>query len=316
MADLAIDIRDVSHRYGDHEALRAVSLSVRPGGLFGLLGPNGGGKTTLFRILSTLLEPTEGTAAVFGHDVTREPTAVRERLGVIFQQPALDDVLTVRENLQFHGALYGMRGSDLRTRIDELLDAFGLGDRAGDAVKTLSGGLQRRVDLARGLLHRPQLLLLDEPTTGLDPVARHAFWQTLTRLRRQEGTTMIVATHLLDEAEPCDEVGIIDRGRLMVQGAPEALKDALGGEALWIEAADAPALADRIQAQFGLSPRQVGGTLQLASAEAPALLARLYDAFGDRIERAMIRKPTLEDVFMAHTGHFLQAPSTAVEPAA
>lgn len=308
MAAPAVDIRDLTHRYGEHEALRSVTLSVTPGHLYGLLGPNGGGKTTLFRILSTLLQPTSGTAHVFGIDTVSEPAQVRQRLGVIFQQPALDDALTVTENLHFHGALYGMSGSALRSRIEELLAAFGLTERADNHIKTLSGGLQRRVDLVRGLLHRPELLLLDEPTTGLDPVARRSFWQLLNRTRRQEGTTMLLATHLLDEADPCDEVGIIDRGRLVAQGTPESLKAALGGETLWIETAEPADLRDRLHAQFGLEVQVVGPALQLASPEAPALLARIYDAFGAQIDRAMIRKPTLEDVFMTHTGHLLDPP--------
>ncbi|RMH58246.1 MAG: ATP-binding cassette domain-containing protein [Bacteroidetes bacterium] len=313
MAVPAVDIRDLTHRYGAHEALHAVTLTVAPGHLYGLLGPNGGGKTTLFRILSTLLRPTSGVARVFGLDTVAEPDRVRRRLGVVFQQPALDDELTVTENLWFHGALYGLSGTRLRERIETLLTLFGLADRRRDRIKTLSGGLQRRVDLVRSLLHQPDLLLLDEPTTGLDPVARRAFWQLLHRIRRQEGTTMLLATHLLDEADPCDAVGIIDRGRLVTQGAPEALKAALGGETLWIETNDPADLRDRLLAQFGLEARIIGSALQLASPDAPALLSRIYEAFGDRIDRAMIRKPTLEDVFMTHTGHRLDpAPADAM----
>ena len=299
----AVFIDRVSHRYGAHVALREVTLVVEEGQLVGLLGPNGGGKTTLFRILSTLLRPSEGTARVFGFDAAAQPEEVRRRLGVVFQQPALDEQLTLRENLRFHGALYGLSGTALRERIDVLLDHFGLADRAGDRVGTLSGGLARRADLARGLLHRPPLLLLDEPTTGLDPVARHAFWQALARLRRSENTTLLVATHLLDEADACDEVAILDQGRLVAQGAPGALKDDLGEETLWIEAADAEGLRDRIEAQFGVPARVVGGTVQVATPDAPQILSALYDAFRDRIQSATVRKPTLEDVFLHHAGH-------------
>ncbi len=305
MSERAVQIEKLTHRYGETVALQDVSFEVAPGALFGLLGPNGGGKTTLFRALSTLLRPSEGTARVFGFDASAQQAEVRRRLGVIFQQPALDDELTVRENLGFHGALYGLKGRTLKERINAVLDGFGLAARASDRVKTLSGGLQRRADLARGLLHAPALLLLDEPTTGLDPVARRAFWQSLTRLRREEGTTMLVATHLLEEAEACDVVGILDRGRLVALGTPEALKTALGGETLWLETPDPEGLRDRIQAQFGVEARVRGARLQISHPEAPALLASLYEAFGCQIESATVRKPSLEDVFLVHAGYRL-----------
>ena len=313
MPEQAVDIVDVTHRYGDHVALRDVTLEVAPGALFGLLGPNGGGKTTLFRILSTLLRPTKGEARVFGTSTAERPSDVRHRLGVVFQQPALDDELTVLENLRFHGALYGLGGSALGERIGHLLRLFGLADRAQDRVKTLSGGLQRRADLARGLLHAPDLLLLDEPTTGLDPVARDAFWQTLARLRRQEGATMLVATHLLEEAEACDAIAILDRGRLAASGTPDALKESLGGETLWLEANDADVLRDHIQAQFGLAAQTIQDKVQISHPEAHTLLSSLYEAFGDRIRSATVRRPTLEDVFLVHAGYRLDDNSTAVE---
>ena len=314
MPEQAVDIAGVTHRYGDHVALRDVTLEVAPGALFGLLGPNGGGKTTLFRILSTLLRPTQGEARVFGLNTAERPSDVRHRLGVVFQQPALDDELTVLENLRFHGALYGLGGSALRERIRSLLGLFGLADRAQDRVKTLSGGLQRRADLARGLLHSPDLLLLDEPTTGLDPVARDAFWQVLARLRRQEGATMLVATHLLEEAEACDAIAILDRGRLAASGTPDALKESLGGETLWLEADDATDLSDHIQAQFGLAAQTIGDKVQISHPEAHTLLSSLYEAFGDRIRSATVRRPTLEDVFMVHAGYRLDERSAVAEP--
>ncbi|PSQ82940.1 MAG: ABC transporter ATP-binding protein, partial [Bacteroidetes bacterium QS_1_65_9] len=224
MPEPALDIDGVTHRYGKHVALRDVSLRVSPGALFGLIGPNGSGKTTLFRILMTLLPPSEGAACVWNHDVARHPAAVRERIGCVFQHPALDDALTVRENLHFHGSLYGLRGERLRERIRKLLSIFELRDRAGDAVSTLSGGLRRRADLARGLLHRPPVLLLDEPTVGLDPAARRTFWRALERLRRDDDVTLVVATHLMNEAERCDEVAILSEGRCVANGSPACLK--------------------------------------------------------------------------------------------
>lgn len=302
MPERAVRIDRLTHRYGTHVALREVSFAVTPGTLFGLLGPNGSGKTTLFRILSTLMAPTMGAARVFGADPAQAPAAVRERLGMVFQEPALDEALTVRENLRVHAALYGLRRADADARIHALLDGFGMADRAGARVKTLSGGLRRRADLARGLLHRPALLLLDEPTTGLDPSARHAFWHALERLRRTEGTTLLVATHLMEEAERCDALAILDRGQLVAEGTPAALKGALGGETLWLETPAPEALADRIAAQFGVATRVIGGAVQVSHPEAHTLLASLYEAFGAQIDSATVRRPTLEDVFMARTG--------------
>lgn len=302
MAAPAVHIQDVTHRYGTHVALQDVSLQVAPGTLYGLLGPNGSGKTTLFRILSTLMPPSEGEARVFGRDTDAESDAVRQMLGVVFQEPALDENLTVRENLRVQGALYGLYGADLHARTDALLERLDVIDRADDSVANLSGGLRRRADLARGLLHRPDLLLLDEPTTGLDPAARRAFWAAIERLRETEGTTLLLATHLMDEAERCDRVGILSDGALVADDAPAVLKAALGSETLWLEAEDPSALRDRIDAQFGVSTRIVGSMVQVAPPDPPTFLAALYEAFGDHIRSATIRTPTLEDVFMVHAG--------------
>ena len=300
--DAPLAVRDLGHRYGEHVALRDLSFEVSPGELFGLLGPNGGGKTTLFRIVTALMAPSRGAAYVFGHDTAAEPAAVRKSLGVVFQQPALDAELTVLENLRFHGALVGLRGADLEQRINTLLDAFGLNARRGDRVKTLSGGLARRADLARGLLHRPALLLLDEPTTGLDPTARRELWAALARLRRDEGTTIVVATHLMEEAERCDRVAILDHGQLVALGAPDELTDELGDEALWLESSDPQALAEALEMQFGLASKRVGSGVLVDTDEAPSQLPRLYAAFPDLIEAATVRRPTLDDVFAARTG--------------
>ncbi|MEM9996208.1 MAG: ABC transporter ATP-binding protein [Bacteroidota bacterium] len=298
-------------RYGDHTALDALTLSVPPGSLFGLLGPNGSGKTTLFRIVSTLLKPTSGTARVFDYDCASQPNEVRELLGVIFQQPALDDELTVEENLKVHAALVGIPRNETAERVHALLDLFDLVSRAKHRVKTLSGGLTRRVDLARGFLHRPKLLLLDEPTTGLDPLARRDLWEALDRLRRTEGTTLFVATHLMDEAEQCEAVAILDRGRVVAQGAPEVLRAELGTEALWLDS-DAPEqLSDLLIDRLGLRARVLGRRV-LVEHEAPApLLGRIYDAAGALVAAATVRRPTLEDVFVATTGQtFVRPPVT------
>ncbi len=302
MAAPAVDIRGVTHRYGEHRALREVTLQVASGTLYGLLGPNGSGKTTLFRILSTLMPPSEGRAQVFGLDTAQDADSVRRRLGVVFQDEALDETLTVRENLRFQAALYGLHGAARRDRIDALLKRLDVADRTDDAVGELSGGLRRRVDLARGLLHQPDLLLLDEPTSGLDPAARRTFWTAVQELREAEGTTLLVATHLMDEAERCERVGILSDGVLVADGAPNALKADLGDETIWLETESPTLLRDRIEAQFGVPARIVGSTLQVAPSDPPALLSSLYEAMGNRIRSATLRTPTLEDVFMVHAG--------------
>jgi len=302
MTGAAIDIQGLSHRYHDRLALNNVTLRLEAGTLFGLLGPNGSGKTTLFRILSTLMTPTEGRARVFGLDTTEESRAIRGQIGVVFQDEALDGGLTVRENLRLQGALYNLRGGNLRTHIDTVLERFEIADRADDPVDELSGGLRRRADLARGLLHEPALLLLDEPTAGLDPAARRTFWTALQRLQAVDGTTLVVATHLMEEAERCDRVGILSGGRLVADGAPESLKAELGDETIWLETDTPRGLRDRIDAQFGVSTRIVGSRVQVAPPDPPAFLASLYDALGDHIQSATIRVPTLEDVFMVHAG--------------
>ncbi|MEM1041508.1 MAG: ABC transporter ATP-binding protein [Bacteroidota bacterium] len=298
----ALAICDLAHAYGEHRALDGLSFEVQPGELFGLLGPNGSGKTTLFRIVTTLMPPSGGSATVDGYGTTEDPTAVRRRLGVVFQQPALDAELTVRENLRFHGVLVGLGGAALDDRIAALLGHFGLSDRTDDRVKTLSGGLARRADLARGLLHRPPLLLLDEPTTGLDPTARRELWAALGRLRRDEGTTVVVATHLMDEAERCDRVAILDRGRLVALGAPGALAADLGDETLWLESDRPEALADALDTRFGLASRRIGDAVLVEAEDAPEALARVYAALPDLVESATVRRPTLDDVFAARTG--------------
>ncbi len=305
MEHAAVDIRHLTHRYGDLTALNEVTFQIHPGNFFALLGPNGGGKTTLFRILSTLLRPTAGTARIFGQDTTAHPAAVRRMLGVVFQQTALDDELTVQENLQAHGALYGLDRGGLRRRIAMLLDRFGLADRARDRAGILSGGQRRRADLARCLLHAPRLLLLDEPTTGLDPAVRRTFWDALARFRQEDGTTILLATHLLKEAEQSDAVGIIDRGRLSALGTPEALTRALGDTTLWLDTARPEALAEGIRTCLDLDAQVVGTRVQVTHPEAPQLLPALYEHFGRDIDSATVRRPTLEDVFMVHTGHHL-----------
>jgi ABC-2 type transport system ATP-binding protein len=300
---VAITIDNVRHHYGDREALAGVSCEVPEGEVFGLLGPNGGGKTTLFRILSTLLPLQSGQASILGHDVAARPDAVRRVIGVTFQSPSLDPKLTVAENLKFHGQLYGLSGPGLKDRADELLRRLGLADRVGEVAEKLSGGLKRRVEIAKSLLHSPRVLLLDEPSTGLDPGARHDLWRYLNQLRGETGVTVLVTTHLMEEAEHCDRLGILDRGRLVALGAPGELRASIGGDCITIEPVDVNGLPARIEQRFGVAPRRVGATLRIERAAGHEFVRDLMAAFPDEVRSVSLGKPTLEDVFIQRTGH-------------
>ena len=301
----AINVVGLSHRYGDRQALQSVSFDVAPGESFGLLGPNGGGKTTFFRIAATLLTPTNGTVRVFGHDVATHPDAVRRCIGMTFQSPALDDRLRVVENLRYHGHLYGLHGTSLNQRIDEVLSLVKLTDRASDLVSTLSGGLQRRVELAKTLLTKPLLLLLDEPSNGLDPGARREVWEHLQHLRQSESTTIIVATHLMDEAAQCDRVGILHEGRLVASGTPEALVSEVGGDMILVTGKDLSSLAQKVTQRFDQHVEIIDGALRVERAQAHEFVPELVEAFPGEIDTITFGKPTLEDVFIHYTGEQL-----------
>ena len=299
----ALLVDAVSHRYGTRVALDGVSLSIPPGAIFALLGPNGGGKTTLFRIISTLVAPQAGRVSVFGDDVVADAARVRRRLGVVFQAPALDARLTVFENLVHHGHLYGLRGAPLRRRVDEALARVGLADRRNDFVSTLSGGLARRAEIAKALLPAPRLLLLDEPTTGLDPRVRAELWRDLAALRATTGTTVVLTTHLMEEAAATDRVALLDRGRVVLEGRPDDLTAALGGEIVTIETSDAAALAVRIASRLGLEAQVVEREVRIERERAHEVVAALVDAFPAEIRSIRVSRPTLQDVFVHHTGH-------------
>lgn len=299
----AVDVSGVSFVYGDKPALDEVSFQVAPAVLFGLLGPNGGGKTTLFKLLSTLLPLQQGTIRLLGRDVHRQPAAVRRLIGVTFQAPSLDRKLSVFENLACHARLYGLTGHSLTSRVTELLDRLGLSERSGDKVESLSGGLARRVEIAKGLLHSPRLLLLDEPSTGLDPGARLDLWRYLSSLRDESGVTVIVTTHLMEEAERCDDLALLDRGRIVARGSPAELRRSLGGDCLTIRGPQPESLAADISSRFGVAVRQVGEDLRIDAQTDHSLLGRVLDAFGPRIEAVSLARPTLEDVFVERTGH-------------
>ncbi len=299
----AVTVDAVRHRYGERQALAGVSFEIAEGEIFGLLGPNGGGKTTLFRILATLLPLQEGIAEVLGHSVASEPDAVRRLIGVTFQSPSLDPKLTVGENLKFHGNLYGLAGSALKSRIDLLLNRLGLMDRRHDIAQTLSGGLQRRVEIAKSLLHQPRVLLLDEPSTGLDPGARHDLWRYLKQLRQETGVTILATTHIMEEAEHCSRLGILSRGELVALGSPQELRSSIGGDVITIETANIDGLPARIQSQFGIAPQRVGDALRIERTAGHELIRDLVAAFPADIRSVSLGKPTLEDVFIQRTGH-------------
>jgi ABC-2 type transport system ATP-binding protein len=303
----AVEVENLRRTYGDREALAGLTFDVREGELFALLGPNGGGKSTLFRILATLLPPSDGTARVLGFDVRTAAREVRRRIGVVFQHASVDGKLTIEENLRHQGHLYGLRGRDLSDRITELLERFGIADRRSDLVERLSGGLARRAELAKGLLPRPSVLLLDEPSTGLDPGARRDLLQYLRRLRDDDGMTVVITTHYLDEAERCDRVAVIDRGRLVALDAPAALTAAVGGDVVVVRPTDVEALQTKVRERFGLDGIRVDGTLRLEHARGHELVRDLVNAFPDDVHSITFGKPTLEDVFVRLTGRRLFA---------
>jgi ABC-2 type transport system ATP-binding protein len=299
----AISIAHVTYRYGERRAVDDLSLEIAAGEVFAVLGPNGSGKTTLFRVLSTLIPLQEGDVSILGYDLRRETTAVRRQLGVVFQAPSLDKKLTVTENLTHQGRLYGLSGVQLTSRKAELLAAVGLKDRAADRVETLSGGMRRRVELAKCLLHRPRLLLLDEPSTGLDPAARSDLWQYLRQLRQREGVTIVLTTHLLDEADRADRIAIMHEGRLAALGQPAELRAAIGGDAITIQAERPERLAAAITERFACQPTVLDGAVRLEQQDGHQWIPRLVEAFPADIQTIILGKPTLEDVFIARTGH-------------
>jgi ABC-2 type transport system ATP-binding protein len=329
-----VTARDLRYAYPSRTALDGVSFAVPEGSLFGFLGPNGGGKTTLFRILATLLPPAGGEVRIAGAELPAEAARARRALGVVFQSPSLDLRLTVEENLRHQGHLYGLSGKDLAGRIDDGLARLGVTDRRSERAEALSGGLRRRAEIAKALLHRPRVLLLDEPSTGLDPGARRELWRTLDELRGDEdgdegSMTVLLTTHFIEEAGRCDRLVLLDRGRIVTEGAPAELEAEIGGDvvtvtptltsatrsgetaarALAAEVAERfPELADRIDAAQT-------DTVRFESEEAHRMIPRIAEAFPGRIGSITVSRPTLEDVFLKHTGRGLYA-GEAAEPAA
>jgi ABC-2 type transport system ATP-binding protein len=298
-----ISVENIVHRYDRRTALDGVSFEVRRAELFGLLGPNGSGKTTLFRILSTLMVPTGGRAVILGSDVATDPSALRRKIGVVFQAQSIDRKLTAAENLWHQGHLYGLHGPALKSRMAEMLARVGLADRAQEKAETFSGGMQRRLELAKGLLHRPAVLLLDEPTTGLDPGARRDLWQYLAILRDQEQVTVIVTTHLMEEAERCDRLAILSEGKLVALGTPAELKQEIGGDVILLDTPNPEALAERLRQRFQVDAQVLEGQIRLERTNGHRFMTDLVESFPGEIDAISISKPSLEDVFIRRTGH-------------
>ena len=298
-----VTVRDLAHRYDRRSALNGVSFDVNAAEIFGLLGPNGSGKTTLFRILSTLMVPGAGHAVIAGHDVREDASRLRREIGVVFQAPSIDLKLTAKENLRHQGHLYGLHGTALGNRIREVLERVGLTERAADRAETFSGGMQRRLELAKGLLHHPRVLLLDEPTTGLDPGARRDLWRYLERLRDEEQVTVLVTTHLMEEAEYCDRLAILNEGKLVALGTPAELKREIGGDVIVLETKAPDALAGHIRARFNVDPQVVDGRVHIEKEHGHRFVTDLVEAFPGEIDSVSIAKPSLGDVFIRRTGH-------------
>jgi ABC-2 type transport system ATP-binding protein len=304
---LAVEIANLSFSYGDRKALIDLGFSIARGEIFGLLGPNGGGKTTLFKLISTLVPLQAGTARILGFDLRSDTIALRRRLGVVFQHPSVDGKLTVAENLAHQGRLYGISGKRLRDRSAVMLEQLELTARASDLVETLSGGLKRRVELAKSLLHEPELLILDEPSTGLDPAARREFLNYLNDLREHQGVTIVLTTHYMEEAERCDRIGVLHQGRLVAIAPPAELKARVGGDVVTIYAPEPEELQKLIALRMQVTAVLIDGTLRVERPRGHEFVRDVVEAFGDEIESVTFGKPTLEDVFVSLTGHRFDA---------
>ena len=297
-----IEVDDLRRSFGQLEAVRGVSFDVTPGEVFGFLGPNGAGKTTTINMLCTLLRPTAGRAAVNGFDVVSQRSDVRRSIGLVFQQPTLDETLTAEQNLRFHAYAYGVPADVRERRLRELLTLVELWDRRRNQVRSFSGGMKRRLEIARGLLHHPHVLFLDEPTLGLDPQTRRRIWEYLTELRGRDGLTIFLTTHYMDEAEHCDRIAVIDHGRIVAVDSPANLKSAVGGDLITIAVGDGQAAADELRGRYGVSPFIVDGTVSFQVPAGEAFLPEFVRGFGQPLDAIGLRRPTLDDVFLNLTG--------------
>jgi ABC-2 type transport system ATP-binding protein len=305
-AECAIQIRELQHRYeADSPVLQGVDLDVLSGEMIGLLGPNGSGKSTLFRILGTLLPMQSGSVSMLGLNLASDASLIRERIGISFQSPALDGRLTVRENLKCHSRIFGIPREQYNRRSSELLSRFGIETRGADTVQTLSGGQKRRVELVMTLLHSPDILLLDEPTAGLDPASRREFWNTLKQFRSERQTTIVVATHLMDEAEFCDSLALLSDGRVAITGAPAQLRTELGHTQFRLRCHQPASVGARLKQSLQTEIEQHGDVLTFPAADPSAQLDHLLQIVGEDLISVELARPTLQDVFLHHTGHSL-----------
>jgi ABC-2 type transport system ATP-binding protein len=302
----AIEVVDLTRRFGDLEAVRDVTFEVPSGETFGFLGPNGAGKSTTISMLCTLLRPTSGTAKVAGFDVRTEQAEVRKRIGLVFQDTTLDDYLTAEENLRFHAELYGVPRGQAIHRLREVMEMVGLWDRRDGLVRTFSGGMKRRLEIARGLLHSPRVLFLDEPTVGLDPQTRAHIWSYIDELRRRERITMFLTTHYMDEAEHCDRIAIIDNARIVVIDTPEALKASVGSDRVQLHTDDNDAAIRALSERFGLDATLSEGGLTFYVPGGEQFVPRLFAELDIPISSVSITRPTLDDVFMNYTGRTIR----------
>jgi ABC-2 type transport system ATP-binding protein len=302
--DTVIAVQGLGKDFGSFTAVAAIDFDVRRREIFGFLGPNGAGKTTTINMLATLLRPTRGRAELAGHDVVAQPNQVRQSIGMVFQDPSLDDRLTADENLQFHAMIYNVPTRLRKERADQVLEIVGLTDRRTSLVRTFSGGMKRRLEIARGLLHHPAVLFLDEPTAGLDPQTRNAIWGHVRRLRDQVGITVFMTTHYMEEAENCDRIAVIDHGKIQALDTPAALKRLIGGDVL-IVTGDA-ALKDDMAAKYSVKVQEVGGEFHFQVEHGAEFVPRVVTDFGGRIKSIQVKQPSLDDVFLHLTGRAIR----------
>lgn len=300
-----IKVEGLTRRFGNFTAVDGVDFTVGQGEIFGFLGPNGAGKSTTIKILATLLKPATGRAELAGYDVVTQPNQVRQAIGMVFQDPSLDERLTAEENLQFHAMLYDIPRPVLAERTRQVLEMVDLAERRHALVRTFSGGMKRRLEIARGLLHHPRVLFLDEPTVGLDPQTRTAIWEHVRRLRDEIGVTVFMTTHYMDEAENCDRIAIIDHGKIQAIDTPAALKRQLGGETVVVTGD--PALKDDLAARYGVQVRQVNGAFSFQVAAGAEFVPRVVADFPGRIRSIQVKQPSLDDVFLHLTGRAMRS---------
>ena len=310
----AIEVIDLYKRYGDLAAVQGISLIVAPGETFGFLGPNGAGKSTTIKMLCTLVEPTSGTAHVAGYDVVTERNEVRRRIGLVFQDTTLDDYLTAEENLRFHADLYGVPRVAVKIRLQQVMEMVGLWDRRKSEAKTFSGGMRRRLEIGRGLLHAPRVLFLDEPTVGLDPQTRNHIWNYIHELRKREDITIFLTTHYMDEAENCDRIAIIDNGQIVAVDTPEALKASIGKDRVEIQTDSNNGAIEALKDRFGLDATESEGAIAFHVDGGEQFVPLLFSEFSIPIRSVRVARPTLDDVFMNYTGRTIRdAESSAGE---